>query len=294
MSEQLGTLTKCGLLYEGNFEEMKESLNHLFKALSKSSTFCDIGEPRRISMFSSSPSVDSNLLDLGILKAKIAPSLLARMPNEARKRRKSLMEWLAKNAQPFPLMDLPPEVRLRIFSEVLRNTRPEINFDVKGGLREVSSTPLVQASSQIRRELLPLYYQHLCPGITDAWCGEAVVEVIRDFVAFIGTHHIRYVRRFSVKFGASGPQSPCWPGCWCIGEECDDTVLVDFQFHPLKGLTVNVSRALAAASKAKLSKHVRRVETMRLAAGLQGECLAMAIAGDPSLWDEGILKLEGY
>jgi hypothetical protein len=101
-----GSLTKSGLLYEGDYQEWEDHLRIMIKVLDAdmNDPFGKLGNGIRIS---------------ALLKSLVVPRLLLAVPQlkppAISPKWRSLLVWLEVAAKPFRLMELPISVRTRIW-----------------------------------------------------------------------------------------------------------------------------------------------------------------------------------
>lgn len=162
---QLSNLTASGLLYEGNFDEwlprMRATLAHYGHCIMQTDSSGALHVRR--SVWSVDGSDEDDVAT--IIWWHVSRDLRLRTPEE-RRDPTTLIRALRELARPFRIMDLPPELRLRIYLFNLGSCFPEYIWLLDpprgpGGFRnttEVIEEPiLMSVNRQVRLEALPAY-----------------------------------------------------------------------------------------------------------------------------------------
>lgn len=123
MAEPLGRLTRSGALYESDFQSWFDNIIYQLAQFSSD----DLGRPVPWNRYTHSTKING-IRVVDFLRSQISTHLHSRIPTRfprvrsGRKRRNQLVRYLSHLcmvAQPFKLMDLPVELRLKIFSHAI-------------------------------------------------------------------------------------------------------------------------------------------------------------------------------
>ena len=213
-----------------------------------------------------------------IVKNYLRPALLDRVPAEAGDNVHTLLAELQKAARPFRLMDLPSELRARIYSLVLQRKTPVTLLStpnpVKGTGRERSERPppLTETSHPLREEALPLYYQlnsfymHLSHRDSFTSTSEDVLKW-----ALANTSWLKNLRSLTITL------KPYQNGASAT------TPRLTVKYLPGTGLTLEVPECDKKLTKAQLYCQADRVERKRKSFGLEGEAIAVFLTLDPKM-----------
>lgn len=138
------------LLYEGNLPEWQKQISKAFIAQGRS----DIAYPAVVHPTSpSSPTTyhRSSFGDAQIILSSISANMLLRIPYDL-DLVGPLYAWLEKLCTPLRIFDLPPELRINIFEEVLASN-PSQGIGIPSYGHPQSPLPaLVHTNRQLRKE----------------------------------------------------------------------------------------------------------------------------------------------
>lgn len=252
-----GRLTQSGLLHEGNFDEWRARIDSIleiydltkFTSSSKLCSYHDSQSERA----------------LNIMKNQISPALAKRV--QPRRHNCPCLLWrsLEGLCQPFRLLDLPKEVRMRIYAGLLR------------GLSAIESQSLTLACHQLRMETAPYWM----PGYTFRLVitpdvgqdAEAFAEKIRSWVGKLGSQNLKYLMHVDVVLQAGGRY-----------DELDLHYIPKIGFR-LCSATFGTGDA-GAVEKARviMAPHMAGIEEDRKILGLQGESLFLALSTKAPMW----------
>lgn len=293
-----GDITESGLLYEGSdFNHWEKTLRRRVRAeglehvLGPEPLFRDYSE-------------DERTLVCDIIRLQVSTGLRARIlwlpqPQLPPCR---LLILLRRLGQPFRLLDLPPELRVRIYSFAI----PKDHVIEIAPMRKTLTgyQPIIAASRQLRAEVLPVLYSRaslkllllteFSPGIKmqvieENERGFKLARGIKACVRHLHAGWLKYLRKVDLLFSFHSrttyryrTRSPQW---------------MTLSFSPSAGLQIqSIDKRpevnLSAESKTRFEEHIQKTEEIRSMLGLQGESLLLALTSDESLWEEGIMYME--
>lgn len=157
--EDEGKLTNSGLLYEGNYEEWKDRLHDMLELLG--TDLDDLDDP--LAKLGNGTSVTT------FIKLQVSPRLLLTMPDvgdahsdHQPSTSSDFLERLELVATPFRLMELPIDVRTRIFSIAISAKGP-IQYCIHGSSPFPNGRihPLTRTSRQLRTETFLLAWSEV-------------------------------------------------------------------------------------------------------------------------------------
>jgi len=161
-------LTTSGLLYEGNFDEW---LPRMSAALAQYGQYQVRSSHTKALYVRCDWDVDIIRHGATIIWCHASPYVRLRVPDKDRMNPTTLIRALRELARPFRMMDLPPEIRLRIYLfslppydsediwllERLKDRGSSQKFEDTN--RGITAPPLMSVSRQVRLEALPVYLQ---------------------------------------------------------------------------------------------------------------------------------------
>ncbi|KJX96231.1 hypothetical protein TI39_contig693g00002 [Zymoseptoria brevis] len=153
-----GDLTASGLLYEGSdFHSWAESTCALLRVRE----LMPAGFTFDALMALNWSLVRTKLPKQGeatkVILGRISPNVLQRTAVSLRLNTRELFRALQEASKPFRLMDLPPELRNRVYQAALDDASPDQEVCITGSQRS-KTLPLLQVSRGIRAETRPLYF----------------------------------------------------------------------------------------------------------------------------------------
>lgn len=201
-----------------------------------------------------------------LIETLVSNALLARIPRKDLYNRPTLLKYLAGLATPFRLMELPQVVRWSIFKFALPK-----KFKI-GALHDESIVPaLLQVSSLVRKETLPLFYSNTTFEI-DRKLLAARPEIVKSWASRIeNTSHVRSVK-------LCGRNS------------------IELCYSDAKGLTVDMQAEKREEHVGAIEAKVCGVEQDRALLKLMGEGIFLALWTDVHVWEEsrfGKMPLNG-
>ena len=187
----------------------------------------------------------------------------------------------------FDFMELPPELRNRIYCELIPKG---VGIVAKPRQKYITEYPAItRVSRQVRAETLPLLYSRaifhldlLVPktffyGTKDRELRLDVSAAARRWTERLTTSHLRHMRALRLSF----VQRLRGNGYARV---------VHLAFDPANGIRLKTAltngrdKLLAAEPTSALQKHVEDAEYLRKILGLQGESLPMVLTYKPGLW----------
>lgn len=295
-------LDASGLLYEGSdFEEWHRALRPIlvqhFPGISWPSPYSRIYLPPKVSCRDVCESIWWH----------VSPHVRCRVSETDRELPQQLVLALQATAQPFRFMDLPAEIRLRIYQLELpakNSMRRFTLFERRNGIIappfEYNKPPLnepyiLSISHQIRAEALPVYHRRIDVNLifdhrayskfglalarreyrpTNA----ARVDAMHRWASTITPDNIRNLRRISV-------QLPLLAICTTAGEED----MLHFSLTVIKSrpeLRIAPHVWLKPDSQELLRNHAGAISSMARTLKLEGEALIMVLVSRPDIWDQ--------
>lgn len=273
-----GDITTLGLLFEGsNYKEWKAKMAVLLRYQGYEG-FLE-GSPSNMTI--------ADVPDAcKLLRAHVSPSMWSRCPASSPAVKPLLgVDYVAKSleydehlkalTQPFRLLDLPAEIRNSIYTIVLRR-RPASGIVVLGKRLLLKPwLPMLHASSQMRREALPLFYaittfqirrpfpygRPYDPATARKEFNKWLSEIVRDNTKDV--RHIQIALRF--------PRRP----------------QIDLAYSKTKGLSMSLFQHCSAddTKRAQAKEHVADIDKACKITGVKNQSIAIALAGSPILWE---------
>ncbi|KAI5365873.1 hypothetical protein Slin15195_G074000 [Septoria linicola] len=202
----------------------------------------------------------------------ICPSILARLPKSVVSDLGEFWRRLPDYARPFRLLDLPQSVRSRIYMITLDAQTPD-------SIR-TSSSLLLSVSKQVRTETRPLLFASGDFRVRhETQKGECTTQLLSLWLKRFARDDSKFLQTVTIDCHARRSLSVLLVPIW-----------VAFKYADAKGLSCSPSVRVTDASASILSSHIKNIEATRLAMGLRGEAIGMAILSRPELWN-GTLEL---
>lgn len=197
--------------------------------------------------------------ELVLIRGMISNVLLDRMSAAQYNCRPLLWKALPGLATPFRLMNLPDQVRQRIYKLALPR-----RFSLGEAANGDAFPALVHVSSEVRKETLPLFYSHTTFDIA---CKLLITrpKYLKAWVEHIAGDNVQHVRAVNISSDNS----------------------IKLTYSDTKGLKVDVE---ADNSQQAVKKDIEaRIELMEQCRGplkLKGGFLFMALWGNVDIWEE--------
>ncbi|KAK5686330.1 hypothetical protein LTS10_002447 [Elasticomyces elasticus] len=211
------------------------------------------------------------------LTTHIGEGFLKNIPGDVRGDVIKLMRWLRDGAKPNPfrLMDLPSELRERVYECHFRSRNDGVHRNIFCGRNGINGSgamsALLSASRQIRAEAMPRKgssSQTPAARMIDRW----VESGLKDYTRYLRKDYTRYLRKVQVTSTTSGSE-----------------VFV-VEFCSMRGLKVDPPHNLCDRRKAEWEQHISNIEIARKGRDLQGEAMVLALTQRTDYWEESISK----
>lgn len=220
----------------------------------------------------------------------VQPSLLREVPFEDQVDRRRLLRSLQNVCFRFRFMELPPEVRSRVYAHLIDENATIYVAPAQDNM--TGYPPITEVSRQTRLETLPLLYSR-CTFMLSfkagfVWEGsveEASANVpynARRWAKRLSSQHVKHLREITMTFRVRSS----------IDVNRGSFTVLDLKFSPEQGLALVLPATfrLTDESKMLLIKHIGEIEETRRMLGLQGESIIMAITGKEDVWKYGTPK----
>ncbi|KAK3641780.1 hypothetical protein LTR56_011107 [Elasticomyces elasticus] len=228
------------------------------------------------------------------LTTRIGEGLLKTIPGDVRGDVIKLMKWLRDGAKPSPfrLMDLPAELRERVYEWHFRSRNDGVHRNIFCGRDGINASgamsTLLSASRQIREEAMPVFY--MCTDVHFFFSTSLMVKdqdqdhgkginnqtpAARIFDRWVGSgvkDYARCLRKVQMTSTMSGGEVYAVKLC------------------PTGGLKVELPRNLCNRRKAEWEQHINNIEIARQRRDLQGEAVVLALTPRADFWEESVSK----
>jgi len=222
----------------------------------------------------------------GLICSLVGANLLAQLTPKDVTDHITLVQALERLTLWFDFKELPPELRTRIYCELIPR---RMRIVAKPRERFITEYPAItRVSRQLRAESLPLLYSRAIFHLDLLVSGQKfysaksrelrldISAAARTWTRRMSTNHLRHMRTLQLSF------IPRLRGN-------DWARKVHLEFDPANGLRLrtallNSRELLAAEPTSALQKHAEDVEDLRKMLGLQGESLSLALTYKPELW----------
>lgn len=278
------------LLYEGNFEEWRRHMYTVFldKRIRQVKDSLRYGASLGGPLYIAGASISG---DKYTIRPQVSPGLLARVPVDLWQRPRDVEEiyaGLKKLCLPFRLMDLPAELRVNIYDEVIKGEeecvqRKDRTWTITPARRMPA---LAQTTRQLRQEVLPIYFStttfhididmDVAEGYLDKrlnYCdGLAALtqDWSRNCVGASATH----LRRITLDLSVLD-----------LSEPLDSRAKVELVFSKSRGYRVCYGEEMSIRTRDQIAKHEKRVNYARKIGGFNGESILWALVQDCRVWD---------
>ena len=266
-----------GILYDGGFDSWNERLTALLSRHYLDQYIYIQNDAAKLSAHAKAEAAAALCMATTLIDSRV----LQRVPANAKASLPDLMDWLRMRTRPFRFLDLPPELRNKIYGEVIPCNTPVI---VR--VRLVKQVPssreptvplrltrlaITQVARQIRKESSPLFYSRSIFEIFGQ--GWYPAPYGKAWLRAVPADQIRNLRTVKVevlmaRYGVS-------------------KMTIRHSQHD--GLRIDAERKLDSKSQRKLEEYVGKIEKIRKLSNLKGETIAMALALDEGFWEVGNL-----
>lgn len=245
-------------LYGGNFKEWQKQMSEMF--ITKDRPTQAYPSISHVDEYGTTHYYKSNLGDIRDIFKNINGDLDSRMPDSLDISVGRLYACLEKLCQPFRLLDLPTELRIKIHENVVRS---DWQVEVESRMRD-KLPALAQASQQLRREVLPVYFISNVFALYEVYddsntlsVGQATAAAIPAWQHEVLRSNAKHLRRVEITVSAS--RDELQPD-GSIRDDYTDTVLV-LRFAKNPGLWIETAQDMYDESKKRLEEMVALAES---------------------------------
>lgn len=224
---------------------------------------------------------------LSMMKTFVDPTVLQHMPLQQHGGACALLRALQDCSKPFPFLDLPPEVRNRIY-EYLLPAGKEITVYGKSIDRRAkqpssprSSWVIVGVCRLIRKEGIGLFYSRyhfILRGPVGIPDGGSVALIANRWAGMMPSDQIRNLTKVTLQLLLK----------W---RSIRTTTNITFMLSQASELRIECKTSLTQESRKRLAAHTKKVETTRRLLNFQGEAIILALKMDGNLWSFGELNI---
>jgi hypothetical protein len=239
----------------------------------------------------------------------VSPHIRSRVPEYDRQNTHRLLNALNRTARPFHLLDLPAEIRLKVYGLALAQSTSQTTLMLLereqggGGSFRVTDehqpeSPLLSTSRQLRSEALPIFHQvnpvslmfmpsiktvHALGAATSHMGHRKIptnaqrVDAMNQWASNLMPESTRLPRKVSVQL----------PLLAIYSEPNED--MLHFTLSPVDGklvLKVEEHAWLDSDSQELLSDHAATISKLAQSLKLEGEALIMVLTSRPDIWDQ--------
>lgn len=317
-------LIASGLLYEGSdFTSWRRALRQVLKVhYPRIEILCATNNHRKHLIKGVDPRDYSDIT--AIIWWQVSPHVSSRVPEQCRKTPHRLLNALAATAQPFRAMDLPADIRRRIYdfvsasepSEVwvtlMRRKTPILRYAKEHVLpfehvkEPVHEPPLASTNRQIRTEFLLVYYQTITFGfifsdriqsrraqlkcendleLSEEYPGRRPLPTIAERTDAINTWASRLEPGIVKSLRRISMQLPLFGICSKLGSED----MLHFNLTSRDGkleLSVEDHTWLDPGSQQLLRDHTSHINKLAQSLKADGHALIMVLTSRPDIWDQ--------
>ncbi|KAK4499489.1 hypothetical protein PRZ48_010004 [Zasmidium cellare] len=244
--------------------------------------YCKPPRDSRIPRYVEGTMEEGNVEASMVILSRVSTSLLLRVPIEDRFQPRKLLAHLITFSKPFRILDLPFEIRLRIY-EMYLDAAPcstEVLNECYGRTTTCVLPHLTKTCRQIRQESLKLFISSKTlnielPDSTDESQALRNMDTIRRWAEKCARAYLRHVRHLNL-----------WTFHHYKGFRCS----LSFTDH--EGLKISLENdrprdyddAKAEAKRKQLQEHAEKIEAERRALDLKGESIILAMIRDTQVW----------
>ncbi|KAK5119613.1 hypothetical protein LTR85_007442 [Meristemomyces frigidus] len=259
------------LLYEGEYAEWRPGIDELL---------------RRRNLLGDSLTDWQSAKAADLIAEQVHPAFLERaVPFSKRCFAASLLQRLEEATGLFRFLDLPPELRIRVYEFLLRT-------DQLTRIR-CRRPPVTLASQQLRGEALPIYFsvsRFRVDFDTYTRSLERCMGEVKQWAALVTPAGLKAVREVTLGLMVPGGRARRF-----MPQQASQASMIEFVLRcdPTGGLSIACPDRLSEASKIRVETHARTMDENRKVLGVNGGgAMVMALITDNSLWKLGELDYE--
>ena len=262
-------LRVSGLLHGGNFQAWKERITAMLQIHGVEHLIVEQHD-RYPSENTETDWVEKFRNVASFIRLLVNPELLQRVPKDEQADARRLMQQLERIACHFRFLDLPAEVRNRIYGYILTSNN---KITIIPRTKTITGYPAITKVSRLTRgEVLPLFYASTIVELSFVILGSletpAVAKTIRKWAEGIPTEQLKHLTAVTVLLTA--PRK------------------IQFTFTTRERLRVDYPSGLNLSSKNLLDAHAGRVRKDCDLLGIQdGRAIFLALATSEAVWKSG-------
>jgi hypothetical protein len=280
-------LSKSGVLYATNFNEWKEGVISILQIHGLESRLLEGGDGGNSQDGGKKCNGGSDLATV-IIIALVNPEIIDRIPTSERSRPWLLIQRLQSMTTQFRFLDLPAELRNRIYSLVLTGCdRVTITSETKHTTEYPSITKI---SRQIRSEVLPVFYSSTTCELSFRSTSPGVARVAQNWACNVVGDWLKQLRTLSINVRATRDSSRI--GSTTVVSQHQE---IWFTLGPDKGLLIHYPQQLTDHTKSLLDRQVKSVRRTSEVMGIHkdGRVLLLALVHQQEkIWNSQSLRLK--
>ena len=267
--DQSSLLSKSGVLYGTNFSEWKERVISILQIQGLEGYLLEGGHSSN-SQDEAKKCSDGSGLATVIIIALVNPGIIDRIPASERSRPWLLMQRLEIITSQFRFLDLPAELRNRIYNLVLADSdRVTITLKTK---HTTGYPAITKISRQIRSEVLPIFYCATTFELLFHSTSPGIAGVAQQWARNVVRDWLKQLRNLSVSIRINKVGITSGEHAYIKHQE------IRFTLTPEEGLQVHYPEKLTAKTKSLLDLHVETVRRTSEVMGVHKDGRALLLA----------------